>query len=215
MHDSISISEENGLNLLTDEDLKVYSVGISTAGSAEKMMVLGHPTRQVIATTIDPKGKDFAEEIFQKAGLAERVQVKLEDVSKSLVYEDESFDFIYARLVLHYLSKSSLDGALHELYRVLKKGGKLFVVVRSIFCEEIKEHYVAYDDATCMTTYESNGKLIQRYFHTLDSISSHLRKARFKLLSTSIYDEKLCSDFFRKIPSKYRDNLIEVVSEKV
>ena len=48
-----SISEEHGLAYMSDADLVVYSVGISTAGAAEIKMAKSNAKRKIIATTLD------------------------------------------------------------------------------------------------------------------------------------------------------------------
>lgn len=209
----LSVSENNGIEALNDSDLQVYSVGISTGGIAEIRMVELNPQRKVIATTIDTKGAEFARDHIETKGLSNQVIVKIEDVSKPLPYEDSSFDFIYARLVLHYLPKPELVQALKELHRVLKEGGKLFVVVRSSNCYEAQNGTL--DPLTGLTTYTSNdGNTHSRFFHTENSIQEYLKDSGFKIQHVKSYEEQLCSDFQRTKLSNYIDDLIEVLSIK-
>lgn len=132
---------------------------------------------------------------------------------KTLPYEDESFDFVYARLVLHYLPKINLQNSLQELHRILKTRGRIFVVVRSTACLEAQEG--CYNSETGMTTYTSkNGNIYSRYFHTEDSICYFLTNAGFPITHIKTYDEQLCIDFQRTKPSNNIDNLIEVYTSK-
>ncbi len=209
-----SISENNGLAALAEEDQRIYSVGISTGGAAEIRMALSSKTRSIIATTIDEEGAAFACEQVEKAGLSGQIQVKLEDVAKPLPYADGYFDFVYARLVLHYLPKETLALALQELHRVLKTKGKLFVVVRSDECFEVKYPGALYDPDTGMTTYTSNGHSYSRYFHSMDSIQHFLHSSQFSIQHAKKYDEQLCIDFQRTQPSANKDVLIEVLAAK-
>lgn len=48
-----------------------------------------------------------------------------------LPYEDDFFDGLISFGVLYYLDDSKIGAAVNEIYRVLKKGGKAIVVVRS------------------------------------------------------------------------------------
>ncbi len=98
MLDQFSISEENGIKQISDTDLNIYSVGISTAGRAEKRMIADHPKRQVVATTIDPQGFKFAQKAVQSEDVSAQITIKLEDVSQPLPYKDGEFDFIYTSL---------------------------------------------------------------------------------------------------------------------
>lgn len=210
-----SISENNGIGILTHEDLRVYSIGISTGGAAEIRMAELNPNRQVTATTIDLEGAKFAQKRLKEKGLSERVAVKIEDVSKPLPYKNGVFDFIYARLILHYLTKDQLAQALEELYRILKNGGKLFVVVRSVPCDEGTLKNTRFDPSTGLTTYTSGeGVSYSRYFHTENSIREYLTAAGFLINHTKSYEEQLYVDFQRTKLSSHIDSLIEVLASK-
>ena len=100
-----SLSENHGLAILSDKDRRIYSVGISTGGLAEIRMARKNPKCQIIATTLDKEGAEFARKKVQEALLSQQINVRIEDVAKPIPYPNEYFDFIYARLVLHYLPK--------------------------------------------------------------------------------------------------------------
>ncbi|SRR5581483_10276037 len=208
-----STSEEHGIAALKDSDRFIYSVGVSTGGIAEARMAKTSATRKIIATTLDREGAKFAEKQWKDAGLLDQIAIKIEDVSAPLPYPHEHFDFIYARLVLHYLPKPSLKRALEELYRILKKEGRLFVVVRSDESLEIKKNSI-FDPSTGMTTYTSQGHSYSRYFHTPESIQAYLVASGFQIQHVKIYEEQLCTDFHRTLPSEQIDVLIEVLATK-
>lgn len=209
-----SISENHGLSLVFDQDEDIYSVGISTGGIAEIRMARAHPNRRIVATTIDLEGANFAQDQIKEALLSDRITVRIEDVAKSLPYQDESFDFVYARLVLHYLPKTDLQNALQELHRVLKPTGRIFVVVRSTACLEAQQGFCNIE--TGMTTYTSkNGGIYSRCFHSEDSISDCLEKAGFHITHVKSYEEQLCIDFQRTKLSSNSDSLIEIYASKL
>lgn len=208
-----SISEDHGIAALTDADKRIYSVGISTGGIAEMRMARADPDRRIIATTIDAGGAAFARVEIEKAGLSNQIEVKIEDVAHALPYPDGYFDFIYARLVLHYLPKIELVRALQELFRVLRSEGRLFVVVRSIECPEAKEGVFDFD--TGMTTYHgADGRSFSRYFHSEKSLQDHLASSGFNINSVKSYQEHLCTDFQRTQLASQVDVLIEVLASK-
>ncbi|HSX43156.1 MAG TPA: methyltransferase domain-containing protein [Candidatus Saccharimonadales bacterium] len=213
-----SRSEDAGVAAMPADAAEVYSVGISTGGVAEIRMAAEAPQAHIVATTVDEKGVAFARERITEQGVADRIQVKLEDVAQPLAYADGYFDYVYARLVLHYLAKADLASSLLELYRVLKAGGKLFVVVRSTECPDAMREGVTYDDETGLTscTVHEDDKTYSysRYFHTQDSISSALKTAGFSIESIEQYDEKLFKDFMRTVPSDFTDNVIQVIAGK-
>lgn len=215
-----SISEDNGIAALTNDDLQVLSVGISTGGVAEIRMAEVNPERHIVATTIDEEGVAFAQKYIAEKHLDGQIEAKIEDVAEPLPYADAHFDYIYARLVLHYLAKDKLVAALAELHRVLKPGGKLFVVVRSTDCPDARREDAHFDPATNLTSCtfldEKTGKAhsYSRYFHTEESISKYVSDAGFDVAYTKAYDEHLYVDFMRTQLSPKTDNVIELLATK-
>jgi len=215
-----SVSEDNGNAAIAPSALQIYSVGISTGGVAEIRIAKQNPKRQIIATTIDQLGAHEAGEYIARSGYASQIDVRLEDVSKKLVYQDNFFDFVYARLVLHYLDKQQLKEALDELFRILKPTCKIFIVVRSNKCLDAHLPSSKYDVATSQTSYRrleprtGKVKTHYRYFHSEDSIKSAVSLAGFKIVHVKSYKERLFSDFMRTKQSRHTDNVIEVLAQK-
>lgn len=211
-----SISEKHGLALIHSDTENIYSVGISTAGDAEIKMTQLSPNCHVIATTVDQSGADHTRKLITAAGLADRIDVRLEDIAGSIPYADSVFDFAYVRLVLHYLSRQALQAALRNFFRVLKHGGTIFVVVRSNGSNEAKQTDNAYDAETCLTTYTVATKKgrATRYFHTQESIVNALVDAGFLIDKTRQYDELLSSSFDRQNGEWIVNNLIEIIAHK-
>lgn len=207
-----SHSEKRGLQFLSPTDQRVYCVGISTGGSAEIKMACTDAKRQIIATTIDPQGAVHAKQRIAELGLSNQIEVKIEDVSQPLPYDDGFFDYIYARLVLHYLPKNALMSGLQELNRTLRANGRMFVVVRSVNCPEAQDKTAKLDLATGLTTYFSGGKPYSRYFHSQESITHYLTIAGFTIEHVEEYQEQLCVDFHRTQLSNHVDTLIEVLT---
>jgi len=183
-------------------------------------MVKDNPNRKVIATTVDQKGLEFANETINKLGYEKQIETKLEDLSRDWNYPENYFYFIYARLVLHYLSKVDLYKVLNNFSNSIKNDGLLFVVVRSVKNIDQNDKNVSYDPETCFTTikyYHSNGQVegeSKRCFHTPETISEHLKKAGFTILEIKEYQERLYKDFMRKEISPVEDFIIEVLCKK-
>lgn len=128
-HDALeSISEENEINLLSTTDRKIYSVKIPTGGLVGIKMAQSDKQKHIIATTIDSAGAEYAKQLVEGMGPSEQLEVNLEDVSQFLPYSDGYFDYIYARLVLHYLSKDALMSTLSKLYRILRTGEDIGII---------------------------------------------------------------------------------------
>lgn len=216
-----SISEENGLKELRSTYESILSIGISTGGSAEIQMVKRHPDRHVIATTLDQNGLNQTQAIIQENKLQHQITCKLEDVSKPLPYPNTSFDFIYARLVLHYLDNQALKNTLAELYRILKPNGRFFIVVRSVKDWEIALPTTTYCEETGITTYPDyrtidspTPRYIKRRFHSPQSITHFLNSANFTIDRITEYNEQLYHDYMRKERVRKQGSLIEVLCHK-
>jgi ubiquinone/menaquinone biosynthesis C-methylase UbiE len=216
-----SISEKNGLDLITKDDINILSIGISTAGSAEIEMSKKSPNSHIIATTIDKNGYEFTKDILIKNNLTNRIELKLEDISQKLPYSNNYFDFIYARLVLHYLNDKQLQDSLSEIYRILKENGKFYVVVRSIDEWEAKLDGTTFDEKTGFTKYPdyktlntNNVEYIERRLHSKDSIKHFLTEAGFKIKYLKEYDEYLYRDYKRIDKNPKPNSIIEICAYK-
>lgn len=216
-----SKSERRGLKQLNLSMEKILSIGISTGGSAEISMAKKCPNAKIIATTIDEKGLAFSIEKMSKFKEFNRIEAKIEDVSKPMEYPDNTFDYVYARLVLHYLNKQQLNDALNEIYRVLKPNGVFFIVARNNKEWEIskKEFVLEYDEKTNMTTYHGQwgkDKIHARQFLSEKQIQSLLLEHGFKIKSLKSYREKLYTDYerTRKNRSRKANYLTEVIAYK-
>ena len=214
-------SEKRGISLIRESDMRIFCPGISTCGFAEARIALQNPGRKVIATTIDRKGITRTKSMIKEMNLADRIDVRIEDVRKPTTYPDNHFDFIYARLILHYLSEDELDKTLKEFYRILKATGSIFIVVRSIDDWEAKLKGSTYDPRTGMTTYlvydsegKDTGKTVSRYFHTVESISCHVKSAGFKVEYAETYEDQLYHDYMRTSPVIRKASVIEILVKK-
>lgn len=136
-------------------------------------------------------------------------------------YGDNTFDFIYARLVLHYLTKQQLEKALNEIYRVLKSGGKLFIVARNNKEWDLTKpkFIISYNEKTNMTTYYEQWKyevIRTRQFLSTQQLQEILISHGFKIERCKEYKEYLYTDYERtnKNKSSKPNYLTEVVVTK-
>lgn len=208
-----SPTEELGLSLITQDYKNILSIGVSTAGFAEVRMALDEPQRTIVATTLDEEGLKFSEKLIEKYSVENQVRLKIEDIASELEYGDAQFDFVYARLVLHYLPKEALRKALKNIHRVLKMDGEFFIVVRSYdWASEVPGS--VYDIETGMTTYpsfDSQNQVIKesvRYLHSVGSITSFVKEAGFNIKFIELFSETIFSGYQRvaenrgKLPAK-------------
>ena len=216
-----SKSEKRGLKQLKSTMKNILSIGISTGGSAEINMAKTCPEAKIVATTIDKKGLKFSIEKMSNYKEFAQIEAKIEDVSKPMPYSDNTFDYVYARLVLHYLNKQQLNDALNEIYRVLKPNGILFIVARNNKEWELTkpEFIISYDKETNMTTYYEQWKkeiVRKRQFLSEEQLKEVLTAHNFKIKSVKSYRERLYTDYerTRKNRSKKPNYLTEVVVVK-
>lgn len=215
-----SISEERGLAQIKETDLMIFSPGISTAGFAEIRMAKQNPNRKIIATTIDKEGLNFARNVINQMGLDKQIETREENITSEWNYPENYFDFIYARLILHYLSAQELDKVLSGFKKSLKPGGRTFIVLRSEKSINPNDPNHSYDPITKFTRESFLGKNEEivgtglRYFHTKETISNHLQKAGLQIDSIEQYPEILYKDFLRKEISKTPNDVIEAVGSK-
>ena len=184
-------------------------------------MVEKNRNSHIIATTIDKEGLNYTKNIIEQYGLSDRIETKLEDISEKMPYNDEFFDFVYARLVLHYLDNENLTNALKEIKRVMKKHGRLYIVVRSRDEWEAKLEGASYDENTGITKYPKydtlgtdNVEYLYRRLHTVDSLSSFLVAEGFDIKYIKEYKEQSYKDYKRTEKVKYPNSLIECLCEK-
>ncbi len=214
-----SKSEKRALKLLDEKIENILSIGISTGGSAEVNFARKCPKAEIVATTVDEKGLEFTNEKLKAFEVGKRIVTKLEDVSKKMPYKDNTFDFVYARLILHYLTKQQLEDALSEIFRVLKPNGKFFVVARNNKEWELTkpEFIISYDEETNITTYYEQWayKIIRkRQFLSEEQLNELLNRHNFKILSCKSYREYLYTDYERTIKSNKPNFLTELVATK-
>jgi cyclopropane fatty-acyl-phospholipid synthase-like methyltransferase len=211
-----SPSEQNGIEALRDTDVSVLSVGISTAGEAEMAMASMNPERHITATTLDADGAETIANVVASSEYVSQIEIRIQDVVDCMQhYAPDSFDFVYARLVLHYLSEQDLMTALIGIHAILKEKGRLFIVVRSDKSPEAQQSDNEFDPITKLTTYISMvGTRDTRYFHTPGTITSALRSAGFDITHIDQYDEDLSPSFARDDDIWVPNNVIEVLVAK-
>lgn len=78
----------------------------------------------VYGLDVDPQILDIARKKAEQAGETILLQ---QGTATCLPYPDESFDRVFASLVLHHLTRQNKQQMLREAFRVLKPGGELHV----------------------------------------------------------------------------------------
>lgn len=108
----------------------VLELGFGTGHSLVEMANLVGPTGKVLGIDLADEMVREAQELTQKAGVADRVQVQRGDAEK-LPYPDASCDAVFTSFTLELFDTPDIPKVLAEVLRVLKPGGRLGVVAVS------------------------------------------------------------------------------------
>lgn len=101
----------------------VLDVGCGT-GTLTLMIKQTQPNATVYGLDVDPQVLDIARRKAEQGGETIILQ---QGSATCLPYPDESFDRVFASLVLHHLTRQDKQQMLREVFRVLKPGGELHV----------------------------------------------------------------------------------------
>lgn len=123
-----SPTEQHAIDFLEGLSFEtIKSIGISTAGYFEGYWA--ERGKKVIATTLDKKGMRYTKNLLKEV---ENLTFQIEDVTQNMPEENGTYDVVYSRLCLHYISDIELKKALTECYRVLKRDGAIIIIVKSL-----------------------------------------------------------------------------------
>lgn len=133
---------------------KVLDIG---CGQGQDSTFFAEHGLEVIGSDLSSEGINYAKQRLPEE-LKERVVFVEGDVSKPLPYENESLDIVYSHLALHYFDKETTQRIFDEIYRVLKPGGKIIVLMNSVNDPEYGEGEKIEDD------YYHIGNMYKRFF---------------------------------------------------
>lgn len=117
------------------DGMSILEVGSGPGFVTEQLLTLC-PKSRVTCVEIDPDLIGPAERYLGSRGLEGRYVIVQGDVSE-MDLPDDTFDFAYARLLFQHLGEPR--GAMREIWRVLKPGGKLVINDIDIGLGEIVE----------------------------------------------------------------------------
>lgn len=88
------------------------------------------------------------------------INAKIQDMNKSLEYDDNEFDIVFANLSIHFLSDENTVKLMNEIKRILKPNGIFVGCVNSTKAYEfIKDHVIELED----NFYDSNGRTVRLF----------------------------------------------------
>lgn len=210
-----SVTENNAIELFDNIDFNnMKSIGISTAGYIEGYYA--SKGKKVVATTLDNDGIEYMKSILKDVDGCNNIEYRCEDASKKSQDADNSFDILYSRMCLHYLTDEELESALSDCYRILKPNGIFFIALKSANDRMAISSNSKIDEKTGLTEvidYQlyANQK---RRFHTIESISNAVEKAKFKIDNIVELKERLCKDWNRQQLSDSDATVIQLIVRK-
>lgn len=115
----------------SDQDL-ILDAGCGSGRTTVELSKMSENGQIVALDLFDPKSesissKELLEKNLEIAGITDKVRIVQGDVTK-IEFEDNTFDTAISVLLVNNLGKAKLNG-LKELFRVLKPGGKILIVV--------------------------------------------------------------------------------------
>lgn len=102
----------------------VLDAGCGT-GTLTLLIKQTHPDTIIHGLDIDPKILQIAQQKAEQTGQTVHWQ---QGMATCMPYPDQTFDHVFASLLLHHLTRQDKQHMLREAFRVLKPGGKLHVV---------------------------------------------------------------------------------------
>ncbi|MDD6327626.1 MAG: class I SAM-dependent methyltransferase [Lachnospiraceae bacterium] len=115
-------------NFVRDGKTKVLDLG---CGAGRHVFFLGNENIIPYGLDYSDEGIRYTKEVLVAQGMEQFVSNMQVGTLTDLPYEDDYFDGIICYGSLYYLDWKSIEKAASEMYRVLKTGGKLFLVVRT------------------------------------------------------------------------------------
>lgn len=98
----------------------------------------GQDTRYLLAHGFSVTAADFSKAALDlnwkttPSQLKEKLTIKELDLTQPLPFTDQSFDVVYAHLVIHYFNGVTTRQIFDEIYRILRPEGLLALAVNSI-----------------------------------------------------------------------------------
>ncbi len=118
----------------SDQDL-ILDAGCGSGRGTVELSKVSKNGQIVALDLFDPESesissKDLLEKNLEIAGITDKVRIVQGDVT-DLEFEDNTFNTAISVLLINNLGKAKLTG-LKELYRVLKPGGKILIIVPTL-----------------------------------------------------------------------------------
>lgn len=154
-----------------------------------------------------------AEEKARLKGLKEKLTAQVIDANKeNIPVQNNFFDIFYSRLSIHYFYQERTVEILKDIFRVLKKGGTAYIVVKSPKDEKELSWLKSQSKEICNGIYNKNGLIQTRY--TKEQYKEFLKKAGIKDYKIRDYIENFISQKTYVKSSAEKLLYIEIIIKK-
>lgn len=152
---------------------------------------------QVTATDFSKPALDLNWETAN-TGARERLQIQQFDLSEPFPFNAQSFDAVYAHLVVHYFNRQTTQQIFDEISRVLKPGGIVALLVNSVDDPEYGQGRKIEEDF-----FELRPERPKRYF-SVDSLKPFVEEFETVLLDNKGSDPR----------REHKDGLVRFIGKK-
>lgn len=198
------------------KDKKLLEIG---CGAGTDLLEFAKRGAKCYAVDLTPKHIELTKKLFRHNGLS--VKAQIQDAT-ALKFKERSFDVIYSHGVLHHIP--NIHKVLNEIYRVLKKGGKAYLMVyhkRSFdYCKMLAYHGIMKRQLLRKKTSEIISEVVEANstkskpyvrVYAIEEFRKELCMAGFsveKIYLKHIWDEKRIK-IFKKLISSAALSLVE------
>ena len=132
--EEVELSKINRPSTFVAESLKYFPkealiLELGTGTGQDTHFLIEHGF-QVVATDFSKPALTFTFKAA-KPEYKNKLAIKQFDLSDHFPFADESFDIVYAHLVIHYFNKRTTQQIFDEIFRVLKQKGIIAILVNS------------------------------------------------------------------------------------
>lgn len=145
---------------------------------------------------------DFFNKNYELAFIKERLRFFNTSIQKTS-FKNNYFDKIICKMLIHEIEKQDQQTAINEIYRILKRNGKL--IIWDVLLDEYNSDFfrAIINAKDKFAGYKSLEE--KRYFFTMMEINQYLSSAEFKDIKT-VLDISYCFSTYSRYESEFLSN---------
>ncbi|MCC2647043.1 MAG: hypothetical protein K0R02_1108 [Rickettsiaceae bacterium] len=209
MHPKIDPITQQYLNFCSkNKGAKVLEIGAAYGYASEAALKEG---AYVWVNDLDKRHLDIFKSNIKDPNLKSRVTLVPGNFPEEVKLAPESFDAILAVRVLHFFEPEKLEKAVTDIFRYLKKGGKVYIVAETPYLKNWAKYIPVYESKkangdpypgyfTDLSKYNTTtAKFLPKALHFLDPevLTRVFTKAGFKVETAKFLNRKDYADIMR------------------